>query len=137
MNVPRWNLNRMEQGPSPADVSVPGPSPFPTPSFQPEDPVRIDRYCALPYALFQEAIDTISGYVGVTLTHAQAVAFLARHDLATNILYFGEIETQLRDRLCEKFVKDLFAGTRAPDFSDPTIRDQAKARAIEQGYTPR
>lgn len=122
-----WNV----QGVGTVPVRVPEP-PVPPPPRR-DTPIRINRYLALPHALFQEAVDTIA-LVGVDLTHDQAVAFLAKDHRGAHILYFDEVETQLRESLCDDFVRELFAPQRAPSWDDPNRDRKVAAEALVKGY---
>jgi hypothetical protein len=124
-----WNLQGQV-----GQVSVPVPEPPPSPRPRKDDPVWITRYLALPHQLFRQACEVLETHVGVMLTPVQAVTFLAQDDRAAQILYFQEVETQIRERLCQEFREALFAPRSPPARDDPDHDRLVWVEALVAGY---
>ena len=63
----------------------------------PLPPVKVDEYLTLPGELFRDASGTIHDILGCFMTQEGVARFLSASRIGAQILWFNEVETQIRD----------------------------------------
>jgi hypothetical protein len=99
-------------------------------------PVKVDEYLTLPGELFADAAGNVHDILGCYMTQAGVARFLSESRIGAQILWFNEVETQIRDDMYNALAEFLTGESswigRDADYETRMLLLRAAARA--RGY---
>jgi hypothetical protein len=117
------------------DVSIQPDTTWRKPRIVPP-PVKVDEYLTLPGDLFADAAGNVHDILGCYMTQAAVARFLSESRIGAQILWFNEVETQIRDDMYHALAEFLTGDSswigRDADYETRMLLLRAAARA--RGY---